>query len=656
MPVQLYLLGNAIIMVAYAAIAAAIVVPVTRAGQLRTNKLAVATAMIFFSCAVGHGFHAAIAYRSILHVASMDTVHLGPTTWGWSSALWDLFTAGVGIYYWTLRRGYAVLLGKGAIYIDPWGQHRLDEADARERAARQLAESHRATLAAVVEHADDAIIGTTLDGTITAWNGGAERLFGYTADEAIGHPASLLADGCGAQAQATVLARAANGERGLCYEAQRLRRDGSPVEVSFNVAPIQDSTGTAIGISVVARDITAAKAAAEHQRAVEERTHQAQRMESLGKLAGGVAHDFNNLLNIITSYTDFAIEACGDKGEVRDDLTHVRTAADRAIHLTRQLLTFTRGGTVQPQDVDLNTALAEVRAMLNRTIGEHITLVTLPSSRPLTVRADPGQIQQVLLNLALNARDAMPDGGTLVFEVDTTTLDGDETDVQPPPVPGTYARLLVSDTGSGMPPEVAARVFEPFYTTKPPGTGTGLGLSTVYGIITDAGGSITVHSEPGVGTTFRIYLPLVASPGRGGAIARRQATPPAGDGRTVLVVEDEPALARVVTRILTDGGYRVLTAANGVDALALERQYGCDALLTDVIMPEMSGRRLAEHLQARRPDLPVLYMSGYSNGLLGTTHVLDDDIAFIEKPFTAHDLLHKLHEVLAATDHARSRS
>jgi PAS domain S-box-containing protein len=654
MPEQLYLLGNVIIMVAYAAIAAAIVVPVTRAGQLRTNKLAVATAMIFVSCAVGHGFHATMSYRGILHTAA--TMHPESPTWAWSSALWDLFTAGVGMYYWTLRRGYGVLLGKGAIYIDPWGQHRLDEADARERAARQLAESHRATLAAVVEHTDDAIIGATLDGTITAWNGGAERLFGYTADEAIGHPASLLADDSRVEDQTRILDRVTSGERGLYYEAQRLRKDGSPVEVSFNVAPIQDSTGTAIGISVVARDITAGKEAAERQRAIEERTHQAQRMESLGKLAGGVAHDFNNLLNIITSYTDFAIEECVDKPQVRDDLTHVRTAADRAIHLTRQLLTFTRGGTVQPQDVDLNAAVAEVRSMLNRTIGEHITLITMPSPQPLTVRADPGQIQQVLLNLAINARDAMPDGGTLVFEANTATLDGDEINVQPRPVPGTYARLLVSDTGQGMAPEVATRIFEPFYTTKPPGKGTGLGLSTVYGIVTDAGGSINVYSEPGVGTTFQIYLPLLATPGDGSAPARRQATPPAGAGRTVLVVEDEPALARVITRILTDGGYRVLTAMNGIDALALEQQHGCDALLTDVIMPEMSGRRLAEQLQARRPDLPVLYMSGYSNGLLGTTHILDDDIAFIEKPFTANDLLYKLHEVLAATDHARSPS
>jgi len=258
------------------------------------------------------------------------------------------------------------------------------------------------------------------------------------------------------------------------------------------------------------------------------------------------------------------------------------------------------------------------------------------------VHADPGQIQQILLNLAINARDAMPDGGTVVLEANTATIDGDELNMQPPLPAGTYARLLVSDTGEGMAPEVAARIFEPFFTTKPHGKGTGLGLATVYGIVTEAGGSVNVYSELGIGTTFRIYLPLVAPSGAASPAGPQAAAPARGDGRTVLVVEDEDILARVVARILTGGGYRVLTANNGPQALELFDRYGCDLLLTDVIMPEMSGRRLAELITERRPGLPVLYMSGYSNGLLGTTHILDDDIAFIEKPFTAADLLGKL--------------
>ena len=639
MPDQVFLLANIVIMVAYAAITVAIVVPVTRAGQLRTNKLAGATALIFFSCAVGHGLHAVMAISAI---TANPMSHRMDGGWSWASAGWDTFTAGVGVFYWTLRRGYGVLLGKGAIYVDPWGQQRLDQADARERAARDLAEAHRATLATVVERINDAIIGLTPAGIVTAWNGGAERLFGYAAAEILGQPVAILTDQAGLDEQTGVLDRVRQGEPKLQYETRRRRKDGTPVDVALTITPIEDTAGQVIGVSAVARDITAAKEAAERQRSLQERTNQAQRMESLGRLAGGVAHDFNNILAIVANYTDFAIDETADRPGVQADLIQVRTAVDRATNLTRQLLTFTRGDAIQPQDVDLNGALAEVRAMLERTIGEHITLLAVPSPRPPTVHADPGQIQQILLNLAINARDAMPEGGTIVLEANTAAIDGNELNMQPPLAAGTYARLLVSDTGEGMSPEVATRIFEPFYTTKPHGKGTGLGLATVYGIVTEAGGSINVYSEPGIGTTFRIYLPLVAVPGVRDSAAPRAVAPARGDGRTVLVVEDEPALARVIARILTGGGYRVLAANNGPQALELFHQHGCDLLLTDVIMPEMSGRRLAELLTVERPELPVLYMSGYSNGLLGTTHVLDDDIAFIEKPFTAADILDKL--------------
>jgi PAS domain S-box-containing protein len=651
-PEQIFLLGNLVIMVAYAAIMVAIVVPVAKAGQLRTNKLADATALIFFSCAVGHGLHALITYRSIVAVADGAHAlhHLG-TSWSWPSAVWDLFTAAVGVYYWSLRRGYGVLLGEGAMYVAPGEQNRLDAADARERAARDVAERHRATLVAVAEHTDAAIIGVDEAGLVNAWNGGAEVMFGWTAEEVIGRPVSPITDESGADQQREIRERVLSGERNITYEARRLRKDGSPIELSINLSAVRDSSGRTTGTSVVARDISAAKEAADRQRAMEERSHQAQRMESLGKLAGGIAHDFNNILAIIVNYTEFAAEASAGNAEVRADLDHVRTAADRAMNLTRQLLTFTRGDTIQPQDIDLNAAIAEVRAMLERTIGEDITLFARPSERPLTVHGDPGQLQQVLLNLAINARDAMPDGGTLVIEADEAVLDGEELNMRPAATAGRYARFQVSDTGEGMSPEVAAHIFEPFFTTKPRGKGTGLGLATVYGIVAEAGGSINLYSELGVGSTFRIYLPLADAPaGPALPVARGTLPLPGGDGRTVLVVEDEAALARVVTRILTGAGYHVLAAGTGAEAYALFAEKGCDALLTDVIMPEMSGPRLAELVHERAPDLPVVYMSGYSNGLLGSTRVLDRDIPLLEKPFTAHDLLRKLHEALELHD------
>lgn len=628
MPEQLFLLGNLGTMITYAAIAVAIAVPLARAGQLRANRLAVATALIFLTSAIGHGLHAYLAFAGLERAG--HSVAIG---WVWALAWWNVVTAAVGVYYWTVRRGHAPL--RGAIYTGPHQQRLLDEAD-----------THRATLETVVAHTDEAIIGLTMEGIITAWNGGAERLFGYSAAEIVGRSAAILADEKGAAEQREGLRRIVQGERGVVYEARRFAKDGRPIETALSVAAIRDRTGRPTGISVVARDVTAAKEAAERRRAVEERTHQAQRMESLGKLAGGVAHDFNNILAIIVNYTDFAAEEAAGNEALETDLKHVRTAADRAINLTRQLLTFTRGDTIQPRDVDLNAALAEVQAMLARTIGEHINLITVPSAEPVVVHADPGQIQQVLLNLAINARDAMPDGGTLVLEANVAAIDGDELDMQPSLPAGTYARLLVSDTGEGMTADVAAHIFEPFYTTKPRGKGTGLGLSTVYGIVSEAGGSLNVYSEPGVGTTFRIYLPMVTVPGAATTAAPRQDDPPPGSGQTVLVVEDEPALARVVTRILAGAGYHVLTATDGRQALALFGQHDCDILLTDVIMPEMSGRRLAEIIHGTHPDLPVLYMSGYSNGLLGTTHVLDGDIAFIEKPFTANELLHKIAEVV----------
>lgn len=309
---QVFILANLVIMVAYAAITVAIAVPVTRAEQLQTNKLATATAMIFFSCSLGHGLHALMAVRAATTAAAMDHAPAGTSDAFMMSAGWDVATAIVGVYYWTLRRTYGVLLSRGAIYVDPAGKQVLDEAGARERAARDVAKAHRATLAIVVEHSNDAIIGASAEGVITAWNHGAELIFGYAADEVVGKPADMLADDRGSAQQYDIRARLRNGERTISYDGQRLRKDGTPIDVAFSITAITDPANQVIGISITARDVTAIHEAAERQQAITERTHQAQRMESLGKLAGGVDHDFNNILAIIANYTDFAIEECAD--------------------------------------------------------------------------------------------------------------------------------------------------------------------------------------------------------------------------------------------------------------------------------------------------------------------------------------------------------
>ena len=520
----------------------------------------------------------------------------------------------------------------------------------RAEATQRAADVRLRILAAIVDSSDDAIIGCTLHGIVTAWNPGAERMYGYTAAEMVGNKTSVIA-GPGTAGQVTnVLAQIAAGQHIEHYESQAINRDGAVLDVSVTLSPIRDADGTVVGASAVCRDISARKRAEARQRDIDERTQLAQRLQSLGQLAGGVAHDFNNLLAVILNFTAFVAEQTTRDVAVQSDLAQVRTAAERAAGLTQQLLLFSRGDTVRPEILDVNAAIAEAYAMLARTIGSDIELIAVPSPDPLMIYADSGQIQQVLVNLAVNARDAMPDGGTLVIEGTMTDLDEHQADLQPTLRPGRYARLLVSDTGTGMSKEVAARIFEPFYTTKPTGKGTGLGLATVYGIVVDAGGSLNVYSEPNLGTTFRAYFPIADESTEPPTTASDIAEPPRGHGQTVLVVDDEDAIRQVVTRILDPNGFQVLSAGGGSEALAVDARQPCELLLTDAIMPGMSGRRLAELLRRRRPGLPVLYMSGYSDGLRGTDVIIDEEFGFIEKPFTAHGLLQRIDDLMSHTE------
>ncbi|BFU44841.1 two-component system sensor histidine kinase NtrB [Krasilnikovia sp. MM14-A1004] len=350
-------------------------------------------------------------------------------------------------------------------------------------------------LAAIVESSEDTIICTDLDGKVMSWNRSAERMYGYTAAEMIGRNIMTVIPPEQTVNVSDLMERIRQGGWGVShFRTQRRHKDGHLVDVSTSIAPVYDRHGAVIGLGSITRDISAVKHAEEHRAQILERSARAERLESLGQLAGGIAHDFNNLLAINLNYLEFALEQTTDP-ETRDDLTRARTSAERARDLTRQLLVFAGKQSTTAETIDLNTVVTETRTLLDRTIGTHIELVTHLHPQPLAVRADRARLEQALLNLAINARDAMPDGGMIIIESRIEQPDG-------------HARLDIADTGTGMTPEVAAHAFEPFSTTRTTHHGTGLGLATVYGIVTEAGGSITLTTEPGVGTTFSIVLPL----------------------------------------------------------------------------------------------------------------------------------------------------
>jgi PAS domain S-box-containing protein len=520
-----------------------------------------------------------------------------------------------------------------------------NELLARSNQALDRANADLRGLAAIVQSSDDAIIGKTLDGTITSWNPAAHRLYGYTPQEAIGENITIIVPPDRVAELPALLARVARGEHIEHHETQRVHKDGRVLDVSVSIAPTFDETGAVTGVSTIAHDITARKAAEAHERVLRDRLQTAERLESLGQLAGGVAHDFNNVLAIIGNYATFIAEQTPSDSTIHADAAQIITSAARGAALADQLMVFARTEPAQVAVFDLNTMLTDVRDLLARTLGEHIHLVVSTATVALPVRADPARIQQVLLNMAFNARDAMPEGGTLVLEA--VPIDFDDPSLSPSLGldPGRYARLLVSDTGIGMPPEVAARAFEPFFTTKPKGKGTGLGLATTYGTITQLGGSIKIHSEPELGTTLCVYLPLSEQPSDPPA-TKPAAEPPRGQGQTVLAVDDEAAIRRLVARILETHGYTAVVAESGLHALNLARQQPVDLLLTDIIMPEMNGGDLADTLRRHHPGLPVIYMSGYSDGLLSAQRLLTDSTRLIQKPFTARELLHTVHTLL----------
>jgi PAS domain S-box-containing protein len=498
--------------------------------------------------------------------------------------------------------------------------------------------------AAICEWSEDAIIGWTTDGIVTNWNSGAERMYGYAADEMVGRHVTVLSLPDRVAEFAPVLNRLVQGEHVEIFDTKARRKDGSIVDISLSLSPIRSPGGVVTGVSSVARDITERNRAEAERLALQRQLHEAERLETLGRLAGGIAHDFNNVLAAITNYAGFIADESHDRPGVRADAEQIQAATLRAAALTRQLLIFTERDVTQPEPLDLNFIIAEIRDLLSTSVGAHVELRIDPAAHLPAIRADRGQIGQILLNLAVNGRDAMPKSGTMTIGTRLSELGRDDARLLPGVDPGRYVELTVSDTGIGMSAEVAARIFEPFFTTKPSGKGTGLGLSTVQAIVTQAGGIVAVESDEGAGTTFRLYFPAIDV-----AVASPDAAP--GDSpnqATILVVDDEPALLEVTGRILRKNGYTTLHARTYEQALSLASSRDFQLLLTDSIMPGMTGTTLAELITEMKPGMPVLHMSGYTAGELDPERIRDGEVAFIQKPFTAPALLEKVRAVLKA--------
>jgi len=421
-------------------------------------------------------------------------------------------------------------------------------------------------------------------------------------------------------------------------EATWKRKDGRRLTVQLSVRAVRDGSGDVEYYETFVRDVT-------EQRRLEGQLLQAQKMEAVGRLAGGVAHDFNNLLTVILSYSDLLLEDLPPEIPDRADVAEIRKAAVAASSLTRQLLAFSRQQVLEPRVLDVNTVVASTEKLLTRLLGEDVSLTTTLAAALGAVKVDPGQLEQIIMNLAVNARDAMPRGGRLSIE--TANVEMDESYVHGHPLarPGHYVMLAVSDTGTGMDAATQARIFEPFFTTKEAGKGTGLGLATVYGIVRQSSGFIWVYSEPGHGTSFKIYLPRVDEPVSPAGAAAPQVV---GGSETVLVVEDVAAVRAVTRQMLERQGYCVLEAANGATALSLARQHqsAIHLLVTDVVMPEVSGRELADQLVQLRPDMKVLFMSGYTDDAVVRHGILQEGIAYLQKPFTPDTLARKVRAVL----------
>ncbi len=552
----------------------------------------------------------------------------------------------------------SLILAVGAIIALQWRRQQLQfyreryeaEIERRaleERAAQALQESE-SRFRAIFEQAAIGMADSSLDARFIRLNQRFCEIMGYSREELLGltfreitHPDDLARD-------EQLVAQLLSGElSSFAVEKRYLRKDGHVVWANLLVSLLRSPSGDPLHFVAVVEDITRQKRAEDERRNLERQLLQAQKMESVGRLAGGVAHDFNNHLTVIHGYCAMLLDAMGPDDPLREPVGEILLAGNRAAALTQQLLAFSKKQVAEPRVISLNDVIADSRKMLSRLIGDNIEIITHFAPDLGSVVADSSQMNQVLMNLAINARDAMPDGGRIVIETLNADLDEGYATQHAGVEPGPYVLLSITDRGAGMTQEVMQHIFDPFFTTKDTGAGTGLGLSTVYGIVKQAGGWIWVYSEPGKGSTFKVYLPRTS-----GAAEPLPAPVSAAETlrgtETVLVVEDQPEVRKLTLAMLESQGYRLLEAANGSEALSLCERYPepIHLLITDVVMPGMTGRELARLLVALRPSLKTLYTSGYPANAIAHEGVLDPGVAYLPKPFSPMQLAAKVRDIL----------
>jgi PAS domain S-box-containing protein len=512
----------------------------------------------------------------------------------------------------------------------------IHERKQAESALRESEERYRS----VVQSARDVIFMLGPDGVIKSMNPAFEAITGWKVNDWVGRSFGELCHKDDLTRAMEMFWKALQGERVDPFELRVLSSNRECLVGEFTITP-QVERGRMVGVLGIARDIT-------DRKRLEEQLAQSQKMEAVGQLAGGVAHDFNNILTAITGYSDMLVRKLRRDDPLYANAEEIRKASDRASALTRQLLAFSRKQVLKAEVVDLNAVVADISKMLQRLIGEHIELVTRARRQGAYVKADRGQIEQVIMNMAVNARDAMPNGGKLFIETDLVTLDQDFLRLHKGVAPGNYVLMRISDSGVGMTAEVKARIFEPFFTTKEKGKGTGLGLATCYGIICQTGGYLTVDSTVGGGTTFNIYLPLSDEVAAHVVEAKQDPDMPHGT-ETLMLVEDEMVVRELALLVLSDLGYHVLTAVNGEEALRVaSRHVGVpiSLLITDVVMPLMGGKELSGRLREQFPWLKILFSSGYTDDAISDQGVLGEGVAFLQKPYTPSVLAKKVRELL----------